>query len=88
MHNAHSRGNFTEEDLKYLNNEHDLAISQKYTGANMTPLRVQPSTNMTVIAAPFFDAPPSDSDSDDEDDSETKPDTTKGSPVETKDSSL
>lgn len=93
MHNAHSRGNFTEEDLKYLNDEYDLAMSQKYPGTTTAPLK--PSTNMTVIAAPFFDAPPSDSDTDesdddqvgDEDDSETEPETTKGSPVDTKDSS-
>jgi len=89
MHNVHSRGNFTEDDLKYLNDEYGLAMSLNGPGSNTGPLRVQPSTNMTVIAAPFFDAPPSDSDTDEdeEDESETEPDTTKGSPDDTKDSS-
>ncbi|CUM57307.1 unnamed protein product [Debaryomyces fabryi] len=89
MNNVHSRGNFTEEDLKYLNDEYNLTISLKYPGASTGPLGVQPSTNMTVIAAPFFNAPPSDSDTDDgdEDDSETEPDTANGSPDDTKDSS-
>lgn len=99
MHNIHSRGNFNEEDLKYFTGDNNLAMSHKHSSLTMPSLEVAPNSKMTVIAAPFYDAPPSDSDSDDEEDedddeddeedrdSDTELDTTKGSPDDTRESS-